>query len=166
MIAEPKWYAFYTKSRHEKKVKELLQRRGFDVFLPMQKVVRQWSDRKKKVEAPLFNSYIFVFVPEHQTTEVLQIPGIAWSVRHNGKPAFLHEREYKAILRFLETGLTIEIVAGSDVEEGDQVQVLDGPLKGATGFVARKQPDRFMVLLEGIGQAMRVEIMPELLKKM
>ena len=55
-----KWLVFYTKSRQEKKVRDILLRRGFEVFLPLQKVMRQWSDRKKKVEVPLFNAYIFV----------------------------------------------------------------------------------------------------------
>jgi transcriptional antiterminator RfaH len=58
---EKKWFVFYTKSRQEKKVNELLLKKKFEPFLPMQQVMRQWSDRKKKVTVPLFNSYIFVF---------------------------------------------------------------------------------------------------------
>jgi transcriptional antiterminator RfaH len=58
------WFVFYTKSRQEKKVNDLLLRHGFEPYLPLQKVLRQWSDRKKKVEVPLFNSYIFVRVEE------------------------------------------------------------------------------------------------------
>jgi len=55
---EKKWFVFYTKSRQEKKVNELLLKRGFEPFLPMQAIVRQWSDRKKKVVLPLFNAYM------------------------------------------------------------------------------------------------------------
>ncbi|HRJ30871.1 MAG TPA: UpxY family transcription antiterminator [Cyclobacteriaceae bacterium] len=165
MTVEKNWYVFYTKSRHEKKVRDLLQRRGFEVFLPMQKVMRQWSDRKKKVEVPLFNSYIFVLTVPPFVQDVLQVPGVAWAIRHNGKPAILRDKEYKTIQRFLETGLSIEILPAADVEEGDWVKVMDGSLKGAVGQVASKNPGRFMVLLEAIGQVMRVEIAPELLKK-
>lgn len=165
MTVEKKWYVFYTKSRHEKKVRDLLHRRGFEVFLPMQKVMRQWSDRKKKVEVPLFNSYIFVLTASPFVQDVLQVPGVAWAIRHNGKPAILQDKEYKTIQRFLETGLSIDILPAADVEEGDWVKVMDGTLKGAVGQVASKNPGRFMVLLEAIGQVMRVEIKPELLKK-
>lgn len=159
------WLVFYTKSRHEKKVQEILERRGFSVFLPMQKVMRQWSDRKKKVEVPLFNSYIFVAVPEHQITSVLEVPGVSWVIRHNGKPAELHPKEYDTIVRFIETGLLLEALSAEDIETGEQVKVMDGPLKGLSGFVSGKNKGRFTVILGDLGQAIRVEMDPFLLKK-
>lgn len=162
---ERQWYAYYTKSRHEKNIRDLLIKRGYDVFLPLQKVLRQWTDRKKKVEVPLFRSYIFIKTHDHQIQDVLQVPGISWNIRHNDKPAILHEKEYKNIQRFLDTGLTIEISGVSDLEEGDQVKVMDGPLKGAIGQISRKEPSKFTVILDAIGQLMRVEIDPGLLKK-
>lgn len=132
----------------------------------MHKVLRQWSDRKKKVEVPLFNSYIFVKTEEHRITEVLQIPGISWSIRHNGKPAVLHEREYELINRFLETGLTLEIFATPELETGDKVKVVDGPLRGMYGMlVATTEGSRFVVALESIGQSMRVLLEPHLMQK-
>jgi len=73
---EKKWFVFYTKSRQEKKVNELLLKRGFEPFLPMQAIVRQWSDRKKKVVVPLFNSDIFVCVEEHRTPEYVDYCGV------------------------------------------------------------------------------------------
>lgn len=68
------WFVFYTKSRQEKKVRDLLLKSGYEVFLPMHKVMRQWSDRKKKVEVPLFNSYIFVNDLEHNISNILKTP--------------------------------------------------------------------------------------------
>jgi transcription antitermination factor NusG len=166
MAEEKKWFVFYTKSRQEKKVRDLLTKRSFEVFLPLTKVLRQWSDRKKKVEVPLFNSYVFVKTTEHQIAEVLALPGVAWTIRHNDRPAILREKEYNLIKRLLETGLTLEVVSVPDLEEGSTVQVMDGPLKGAVGYVLSKSPAKFMVVLEAIGQAMRVEIDPKLLKKL
>ena len=159
------WFVFYTKSRQEKKVRDLLLRRGFEVFLPLQKVLRQWSDRKKKVEVPLFNSYIFVSVPEHQVTSVLEVPGVAWAIRHNGKPATLHPKEYDTIVRFIETGLLIESLPAEDVEVGEEVTVLDGPLKGMRGSVTGKGKGKFTVILEALGQAIRAEVDPGLIRK-
>lgn len=162
---EKNWHVYYTKSRHEKKAKELLERRGYEVFLPMQKVMRQWSDRKKKVEVPLFNSYIFVKTEAHQIQDVLQIPGISWNIRHNDQPAVLYEREYDLINRFLATGLTIEVASMDNIEAGDRVRVVDGPLKGAIGRVTYGADSKFMVSLDSLGQSLRVFLDPGILKK-
>lgn len=165
---EKKWFVFYTKSRQEKKVNELLLKKKFEPFLPMQQVMRQWSDRKKKVTVPLFNSYIFVFVEEHRIPDVLQVPGIAWNIRHNNKPAILHVNELNTIQRFIETGWLIE--AGSDfsqVEVGDVVKVLDGPLKGAIGrLTSVHNKHQFSVVLESIGQIITAQIDKQAVRKL
>lgn len=160
-----KWYVFYTKSRHEKKVANLLQQRGYEVFLPLHKVIRQWSDRKKKIEVPLFSSYIFVKTEESKVREICTVPGVAWPIRHNGKPAILQLREYELIKRFLATGLTIEVEPLEGFKQGDYVQVMDGPLKGAVGQVTAENPGRLTIILEAIGQVIRVELNPYILKK-
>ncbi|MBC8342565.1 MAG: UpxY family transcription antiterminator, partial [Bacteroidetes bacterium] len=56
----PKWYAAYTKSRNEKKVSERLSEQAVEHYLPLHKILKQWSDRKKWVEEPVFKSYIFI----------------------------------------------------------------------------------------------------------
>lgn len=140
-------------------------RRGFTVFLPLTKEVRQWSDRKKKIDVPLFNSYIFVNIPEYSIAEILQTPGIAWSIRYNGAPAFLRDQEYELIERFLTTGYHLEILPQDFFEAGDSVIVASGPLKGAVGRVAAMHPTKLLVWLETIGQVIRVEIEPGLLKR-
>ncbi len=131
----------------------------------MQKVLRQWSDRKKKVEVPLFNSYIFVSIPEHQITSILEVPGVAWTIRHEGKPASLHPKEYDTIIRFMETGYLIEALPADSIEKGEEVVVMDGPLKGQKGFVSGKNNEKFIVILEGLGHAIRLEINQLLIKK-
>lgn len=160
------WFVFYTKSRHEKRVSELLERRGFEVFLPLQKVMRQWSDRKKIVDTPLFNSYLFVFESEEKIPSILETPGVAWNIRHNNKPAVLHSNEMETIKRFLSSGLLIESRQLEKFEVGDQVQVIDGPLKSMIGILIKtKDGDKFTVALESIGQALLVRIDPQLLTR-
>lgn len=162
------WFVFYTKSRQEKKVRELLERFGYDVFLPLHKVVRQWSDRKKKVEVPLFNSYIFVYAAEHAITDVLKIPGIAWNIRHNGKPAILRDDELELIKRFLATGLTLETTTLDRelFKTGDKARILDGPLRGVSGIILSDgDQGKLNVLIEGIDQVIRVHIPASLLAK-
>jgi transcription termination/antitermination protein NusG len=162
------WFVFYTKSRQEKKVKDLLAKAGFDVFLPLHNVVRQWSDRKKKVEVPLFHSYIFVNESEYNIPSVLKIPGIAWNIKINGKPAVLREHELELIRRFISSGLFLETSAltRDTFKAGDKARIVDGPLAGIVGTVSG-DPDqeKLNVLLEGIDQVIRVQIPAILLKK-
>jgi transcription termination/antitermination protein NusG len=160
------WLVFYTKSRQEKKVSELLSRRGFEVFLPLQKVMRQWSDRKKKVEVPLFNSYIFVLESEDKIPLILQTPGVSWNIRYDGKPAILHQKEMEVIKRFISSGLLLESRAVGNLVEGDPVEVIDGSLKGMLGLLVKtKDGDKFTIAIESIGQSMLVRIDPSLLRK-
>jgi transcription antitermination factor NusG len=136
--------------------------------LPLQTTLRQWSDRKKKVTAPLFNSYIFVFAFEHDIARILTIPGMAWNIRHEGKPAVLSDHELELIRRFLSTGLFVETSAidPDEMRLGDRVQVIDGPLAGVKGFVTSDDgSQRLLVEIESIHQVIRVQIPAYLLKK-
>jgi transcription antitermination factor NusG len=162
------WFVFYTKSRHEKKVMDLLRKAGYEVFLPLQKVMRVWSDRKKKVEVPLFNSYIFVKEEENRLSSVLKVPGVAWTVTFNGKPAVLRDDEFELIQRFLSSGLLLETsdLPASSFEPGDKVQVVGGPLSGVSGILTGEaNSQKLSVMLEGIHQVIRVEIENMLLRK-
>ncbi len=161
------WYVFYTKSRQEKKVRDLLLRNGYDAFLPMHKVMRQWSDRKKKVDLPLFNSYIFVRDFEHRIADILKTPGVAWNIRHNGKPAILRQEEYELIQRFITTGYFLETSGEIEVfQVGDRAKVIDGPLAGLMGVLTGQDKNqRFNVLLEGIQQVIQVQLPASLLSK-
>lgn len=162
-----KWFVFYTKSRQEKKVRDLLTRSGFDVFLPLQKVMRQWSDRRKKVEVPLFNSYVFVSTTESRIPLVLQTPGVAWNIRHNDKPAVLHQKEFDLIKQFLLSGLLIEVSEKIDLEIGDKVEIIDGALKGIRGHLMKTSSgDRFTISFESIGSSIQIEIDPIVLKRL
>lgn len=146
----------------------MLLKNGFEVFLPMQKVMRQWTDRKKKVEVPLFNSYIFVKEMEHNIQLILQTPGVAWNIRYNGKPAVLRLEEYEIIERFITTGYFME-TAGAEAESfkiGDKAKVVDGPLMGMTGTITGEGKDqKFGILLEGIQQVIRIQMPANLMVK-
>jgi transcriptional antiterminator NusG len=160
-----KWLVFYTKSRHEKKSSEFLVKRGYEVFLPLQKVMRQWSDRKKKVEVPLFNSYIFVLETVDKISQILQAPGVSWNIRYNDQPAILRHEELAIIQRFLSSGLFIETSTVPSFGIGDEVEVIDGALKGLRGRVIHSSAgDKFSVLLESIQQNITVTIDPKALK--
>jgi transcription antitermination factor NusG len=163
---EKKWLVFYTKSRWEKKVAQYLEKFGFEPFLPVHKVVRQWSDRKKKIEVPLFNSYIFVRDHESRISDILQIPGISWNIKHNGKPAVLRDNEMELIKNFISTGLFLETTGTTDLEIGDKVEVIDGPLRGAVGVLSGEYNDqKFTIIMDSIDQAIKIDIDKTVLKR-
>jgi transcriptional antiterminator NusG len=160
-----KWLVFYTKSRHEKKAGEFLLRRGFEVFLPLQKVVHQWSDRKRKVEVPLFNSYLFVHENIDRIPLILQVPGISWNIRYNDKPAVLRQEELHIIQRFISSGFFIETSSAPSLNAGDEVEVIDGALKGLKGRIIHSSAgDKFSILLESIQQNIVVTVDPVALR--
>jgi transcription antitermination factor NusG len=101
MNENKKWLAVYTRPRAEKKVSELLTRRKIENYCPINKVMKQWSDRKKVICEPLFSSYVFVRVPEYAITSLKQIPGIINVVYWLGKPAVIRDSEIEVIKRFL-----------------------------------------------------------------
>jgi len=164
--ARKKWLVFYTKSRAEKKTQEMLVKFGFEAYLPLQTVVRQWSDRKKKIVVPLFNSYIFVNELESRIMEVLKVPGVVWSVKYNGRPAVLRQKDLDTIKRFVETGLFIETHTIEDMDFGDTVEVVDGPLRGTRGVLTGEyNHEKFTLVMETIGQTLTVNIDKMLLRK-
>ena len=96
-----KWYAVYTKPRWEKKVASLLDEKNITHYCPLNKTLRQWSDRKKTVLEPLFKGYVFVQVAETKKWELLTINGIVNYVHWLGKPAIIKDEEIETIRKFL-----------------------------------------------------------------
>src|SRR4030042_6761553 len=80
------WFAAYTRSRAEKAVARELEKQHINYYLPLYKTIRQWSDRKKKVEEPLIRSYIFVHITDKEYRKVLETSGVVNIVHFSGKP--------------------------------------------------------------------------------
>src|SRR5690606_31284987 len=87
------WNALYVKSRHEKKVAEYMEKHDIPCYLPLTKVLKVWSDRKKWVLEPLFKGYIFVPQNLKSTKEVIYTPGIVNYVYYNGEKAKIKAEE-------------------------------------------------------------------------
>ncbi len=161
-----KWFAFYCKSRHEKKSAESLREEGFVVFLPLQTVMRLWSDRKKKVEEPLFKGYLFVFCEEKDLFRVFAINGIVAPVKMGGKYGFLREDEKTGIERLLSTGVYAEAVS-SDLQQGDLAEITEGPMKGLRGTcISESGHDYFLLEVESLKLSLRVRIAAAALRKL
>lgn len=144
------WHAVYTKPRWEKKVASLLEAKGIEYYCPLNKVVKQWSDRKKTVLEPLFKSYVFVQVPEDKKWDLLNIDGIINYVRWLGKPAKIKESEITTIRKFLKEFDAVEVVEGS-LEVNSKVRVKQGVLMNYQGILLQISGNRASVKIESMG---------------
>jgi transcription antitermination factor NusG len=135
MQEEPRkyWLAFYTKPRHEFKAETEIAARDIEVFLPKITVLKQWSDRKKKVTEPLFKSYIFAKCNEKERMEVLQLKSIVTNIHFEGKPAHVPDWEIEGIKKMLDSNLDVKVT--DELREGALVKITDGPLAGIKGIV-------------------------------
>lgn len=163
-MSELQWFVLYTTSRSEKKVAKRLNEMGVEVFLPMVEELRQWSDRKKKVQKALFNGYVFVKTNRAKLWESLQVPGAVKFVNFSGEHATVREEEIATIKRILDTGVAVE-TDGSDIEAGEQVEIMGGPLQNMKGECVNKgNKDYFIIRIPGINQNLLVNIERKFLK--
>lgn len=153
-----KWYVMYTASRAEKKVADRLVEKGWEVYLPMIEELRQWSDRKKKVKRAMFNGYVFVKTRRNQLWECLQEPGAVKFVHFSGQHATLRDEDIEIIQRVVETGVDVES-DGSEIDPGEKVKVIGGPLQHMTGEVIEKgNKDYFLIRIPGIYQNLLLSV--------
>jgi len=153
-----KWYAVYTKPRWEKKVVQLLDEKRIENYLPLQKILKQWSDRKKWVSEPLFRSYVFVCIDQEEYLSTLQTSGVVKFVSFEGKAVSIPPIQIEAIKTYVETGEDL-ITESVEMKVGDKVKVIRGPLKGLEGkLVSISAKKRVRVMIEGIQQSLHLRI--------
>ncbi|TDO25700.1 UpxY family transcription antiterminator [Sediminibacterium goheungense] len=164
MEPEKKWFALYTKPRWEKKIDSVLLRKGIESWCPLQKVERQWSDRKKIIEDPLFKSYVFVRITPDERTKVLMTDGVLNFVHYLGKPAVIKDEEVETIKKYLaEKDASIAILSEEGFQNEMKIKVNHGVFMGNEGTVIRGGKKKVYVKLESLGQVMVVEFPAEYL---
>ena len=151
------WYAIWTRSRHEQVVREQLERKGFEAFLPTIPKWSRWKDRKKKIDWPLFPGYCFARFDPGDRLPVLKCTGVVSIVSFNGEIASIPEPEIEAIRLLVQSDLQYDPCPM--IKEGMLVEVTHGPLKGVHGRLVRKGAHARLVLtVDLIGQAVSVEV--------
>jgi len=129
-----KWYALYTKSRAEKKVFDQLTALGINAYLPLRRVLRQWSDRKKWVEVPVISSYIFVNITAKDYYRVFDANGVVAYVSHKGTAVSIPEHEIEIMRRTIDNKIGFDVKEGN-LKKGQEITITSGPLKGIKGIV-------------------------------
>lgn len=127
------WYALYTASRAEKKVKERLDEAGVENYLPLRTEVRIWSDRKKKITFPLIAGYIFVRITAGEYLKVLNIAGVVAFLREKSVPAVIPDDQIHRLRMMVEYAIDEVEFSTHPVKIGDHVMVKQGNLEGLIG---------------------------------
>ena len=158
------WYAVYTRSRFEKRLMERLTVKGIEAYVPVRKVMKQWSDRKKMIEEPLIRSYCFVKINAMRYQDVLNTPGAVRYIWFSGKPASIPEWQIN-ILKII-TGSDMEVECLPDTfHQGIQVMVNSGPLQGFKGeLVNISNKKRVIIRIDHLNQVITLSISPLLIE--
>ena len=151
------WYVVYTKPKWEKKVAEQLNKIGIECYCPLLTQVRQWSDRKKKVEVPLFNSYVFVQLDESDRNLVFQSTGAVRYLFWLGKPAIVKNEEISVIKNWLETPDSYDISIDS-IQVGDKITLESGPFSSQEAVVQEINKTHYVLVLESLGCVLKMKI--------
>jgi transcriptional antiterminator RfaH len=157
----PRWYACYTRARHEKKVEQLLGQRGIDSYLPTVTRVQQWKDRRRPVSFVMFPSYVFARCAPNDLSRITALPGVAGIVRQNGQPAPIAADELENVRRFADVAGTLEDAPQVKPlpAEGSPVHITEGPFRGIDAVVvAHRGRARVLVCLNAIGQGLEVDV--------
>lgn len=150
------WYVVYTKPKWEKKVAERLNEIGVVAYCPLVAKERQWSDRKKVVNVPLFNSYIFVQIEEQERSRVFEIPGAVRYLFWLGKPAMVKDSEIETIQNWLSAPATYEISL-DEWKKGDKIVLESGPFVSQSAIIQEVKQNHYIMILESLGCVLRVD---------
>jgi len=151
------WCAVYTRHQHEKSICEILEAKGFEVFLPLYESTRRWKDRRKILSLPLFPCYVFVRGAHERRLPVLTTPGVHMIISRGERVATVPEEEIEAIRRIIEGQLSVE--PHPFLRCGERVRVVRGSLEGVEGVLTRKKNlYRLVLSVEMLAQSVSVEI--------
>lgn len=153
------WVAVYTQARSEKQVLKRLEDQGFEAYLPIVDVKRQWSDRIKLVSVPLFNSYIFVKIKKNELIAIRNTQGVVFVVAFKNEVATIPDSEIESIRRFVAAKQEIFVEETRRLRKGAAVRIVDGPFAGMEGtLVDDCKNGNFAVRIDAIGLSLVTHI--------
>jgi transcription antitermination factor NusG len=151
------WYAVYTKPRWEKKVALLLSEKGVENYCPLNKVIKQWSDRRKVILEPVFKSYVFVKVEDDKKWDLKKINGIINYVYWLGKPAVIKEEEINTIRKFLNEFSDVQVSDDRGLKINSKVRIKQGLMMNYHGMLVELTGNRAKVRIESMGISLHAQ---------
>ncbi len=161
---EAKWFAIYTRFKAEKEVVRLLRKKRIEAYLPINRVVRQYTSKRKIVELPLINCYVFVHIVKNQYIPVLETSNVVKFIHFSKKIVPIPAAEIDLLRRICQEQMDLEVQPLS-FQRGMQVEIIGGNLTGVSGKLVDKKGKNFLVELNHIGFGLRLEIEPSQMRK-
>jgi len=163
---ELKWVVFYTCPRAEKVVYKQLVDKGYETFLPLQKNLRIWKNRQRKlIEEPLFPCYIFVKTRSSDIYNISRIHGICRCVVFEGKSCIIPDKDIEAIQIMILSEQQV-VSSNNEFKEGEKVKIIRGPLTGYEGILFKQKGNsKFGIQMEGINLIASIDISIEDIQK-
>ena len=162
---EARWFAVYTRSKSEKVVKQLLDAKGIENYLPLLNVTRRYTRKIKQLQLPLISCYIFVKIVKDQYVPVLETENVVKFIRFSKNLIAIPDEEIDIMRRVVGEVKEVEAEMGV-MKEGDLVEIIGGRLTGIKGRLVEKQGKKKMVVaLENIGYSLSMTIDASLLRK-
>ena len=158
------WYVLYTKSRFEKSVSEKLGLLGIEVYCPILKRKKLWSDRWKLVEEPLFRSYCFVQLEDKDKDNVFNVPGVVRYVYHCGRPAIIREKEMDLLKSWLMQ-YDHDSIQSETLNVSDRIRIRSGALMDKEAEVLESKGNYALLLLEDLGLQVKVDLRNNIIEK-
>ncbi len=152
-----KWYPICTRSRAEKKVFLSLEKKNITAYLPLRKEVKQWSDRKKIIEVPLLNSYLFIFISAKEYTEVLTTTGVTRFIYFCGKIASIPAKQIDDLKLLMALDSDLELIEHV-IKPGQKVLIKAGPFMGIIAemvLIANKK--NIILRLDNLGYSIQIK---------
>lgn len=158
------WYVIYTKSRHEKKVAEQLNQIGIEAYCPLLTKRSQWSDRRKLIDSPLFNSYLFVKLSANHLNDVFAVNGVVRYIYWCKKKAIVRNEEIEQLKLWLND-FDHEHIIVSEIKTADRVLIKSGPFMNQNAVVLKSNGNQISLVLENLGLKVSTHINQIILSK-
>lgn len=152
-----KWFAVYTKPRWEKKVVRLLSEKNVEVYCPLSKSKRNWSDRIKIVEEPIFKSYVFVRTEKQHLPAIRLVTGVVNFVYYLGKPAIIKDKEIEGMKRFFDEHQEV-CLQNEDIKTEKAVVIRKGIFMGQKATVLSINRKYAKLKIQSLGLVILAEI--------
>jgi len=152
-----KWFVLVIKTNREKQVAEVLEKHGFEIYCPVKKEIRQWSDRKKKVDVPIFQNYLFVRLKEADRDTVFIISYIKKYLYWLGKPAVVRDEEIEIIRKWM-SDTSILNVTPSHLQKGKLITIEKGAFKDKEATIQEVRKNELKLVLNGLGIVLLAKI--------
>jgi len=159
------WHVIYTKSRSEKLVAEKLSQLGIEVYCPVLKLKKKWSDRYKLVEEPLFRSYCFVRIAPIDREKVFAVPAVVRYVFHCAKPAIIRDKEMDQLKSWL-MDYEHESIEVRGLRTNDQIVLKSGALMDKEALVLENKGNYAILYLKDMGVQVKVDLRKNIVERL